>query len=384
VPLSELADCFGISRKSAYKWLERSERLGMEGLKDASRAPKTSPQATSTALVKRLVALKQKHPSFGPKKLLWLLSQQGVSGLPSASTAGEILKRRGLVRPRRPPEGIVAPVAHHLTKPERPNHVWCADFKGEFKLLNGTYCWPLTVTDAATRYALACVAMVGPHGEPTRRVFERLFEEYGLPEIIRTDNGTPFASNGLWGLTTVSGYWLRCGVRSERTRPGKPQDNGRHERFHRTLKEATAMPPAASMKAQQHAFDAFCEEYNFVRPHESLNDQPPGWLYAPSARLKPKNLSEPEYPRHFYVCRGTVNGTLKINKVVFFIGRWTTHANLGLEELPGERFRVHYARHALGELDLRSGKVIPYGSQGSPGRPPPFDSAHELHNTPQA
>jgi hypothetical protein len=212
---------------------------------------------------------------------------------------------------------------------------------------------------------LACVALPAISAEKTRAVFEHLFEKYGLPELIRTDNGTPFAGYGLWGLTTVSAHWLKYGVRPERSRPGKPQDNGRHERFHRTLKEATALPPRRTLHSQQRAFDDFCDEYNDERPHEALQMKTPSTIYEPSKKKKPARPQSPKYPGHFYVARTNCAGMLPVNGVRFIIGTWASEIEFGLEEFHADRFRVHFGNYQLGELDLRAKRVVPYGRLSS-------------------
>lgn len=376
-PFIELVRAFGISRKTGYKWLERYRDLGVKGCEDRSRAPKFSPQAFSPLVVKRLLAVKRQFPFSGPKKLLIFYREKYPRApAPSLSTAGEWLKKAGLVkkRIRRRPD-LESAIRRTQTEADRPNRVWCADFKGQFKLLNGEYCWPLTVTDAATRYLLACVALPGVHAAPVLRIFEKLFEEFGLPDFIRTDNGVPFATDGLYGLTVVSARWLRYGVIHERTRKGKPQDNGLHERFHRTLKEATALSPEQDMDAQQRAFNRFRNFYNKVRPHEALNMLTPASQYVRSTKSKPK-LEELTYPEHFYRCRANRIGYIVVERTRFFIGAWATHEFLGLESVKPRRFRLHYANHVLGELDLDSAKLVTYGPIGSAARPRTFDSLH--------
>lgn len=373
----ELVRAFGISRKTGYKWLDRYREFGAKGAEDRSRAPKDSPQAFSALVVKRLLAVKQQFPLEGPKKLLVFYRRKyPFAPAPSVSTAGEWLSKAGLVKKRiRRQAGLVAAIRRTQTLADRPNRVWCADFKGQFKLLNGQYCWPLTVTDAATRYLLACVALPGVHAAPVLRIFEELFEGFGLPDVIRTDNGVPFVTNGLFGLTLVSARWLRYGVIHERTRKGKPQDNGMHERFHRTLKEATALRPAQDMQAQQRLFDRFRRFYNHARPHEALKMSTPASQYSRSRKPKPK-LEELTYPAHFYRCQANANGYIAVEGTRFFIGHWAHREFLGLEPAKLRRFRLHYANHALGELDLDSAKLVTYGPIGSAARPETFDALH--------
>ena len=376
--ISELARAFGISRKTAYKWIGRYRKSGLGGCSDESRAPKNSPQAFSPLVVKRLLALKAKWPLWGAKKLVALYGNNySRAPRPSISSAHAWLKQAGLVRPRgRRPRIPYSPVHRgKLTRARRPNHVWTADFKGDFKLLNGQTCWPLTVTDASTRFLLACVALPSTHAEPVRKIFEQLFKIYGLPEVIRTDNGVPFATDGIYGLTVVSGPWLRYGVIHERTRKAKPQDNGRHERFHRTLKEATCIPPQRDMQAQQRAFDRFRKEYNNVRPHEALGFEPPASKYSPSPRRKPSSAVL-AYPSHFHACRANNNGYLQIETAHFFIGRWASKEWLGLEEVRHRCFRLFYGQFPLCEIDLTSRKLTGYGFMANRARRIDFAARH--------
>lgn len=370
--LSELARLFGISRKTGHKWLSRfALEHSPEWSRDRSRRPHASPGSTDERVVDALVELRRKHPTWGARKLLHLLAHaKPEMRLPAASTATELLKKRGLVRRRRRAAGTTrVPVQRPRAAADVPNEVWCVDFKGEFKLQNGEWCWPLTVTDAATRYLIACLAMPRISMERTIAAFEWIFAMYGLPMAILTDNGNPFSSSrSVWGLTQLSARWVRYGVGVERSRPSKPQDNGRHERFHRTLKESTAMPPAYSMAAQQRRFDRFQREYNEVRPHEAIGMKTPADLYFPSLQPKPAATAQPKYPDHFYPCSAATLGGICIEKQRFYVGRWAANELLGLEEIPGGRFRVHLADTVLGELHMDTG-LITYGAPGAGSAP---------------
>ena len=267
--MARLAAQFGIIPKTAFKWRARANKFGIAGLADLSRAPNFCPHETRPELVKQIVRLRKKL-GYGPRKLLAILEERFPdASWPAPSTIGDILSREKLIKPRvrvrRPP----APVRHHLMAPTGPNSVWAIDFKGEFKTRDGVYCWPLTITDASTRFLLGCFGFLKPTIELTIAAMERVFQTYGLPEIMLSDNGTPFSSTAIAGFTKVSMLWFRYGIRHERTRLATPSDNGRHERMHRTLKEATALPPAKNLHEQQKRFDAFREEFNFTRPHEA-------------------------------------------------------------------------------------------------------------------
>jgi transposase InsO family protein len=304
-----------------------------------------------------LVQARREHPTWGPKKLLALLErQQPGRKLPAASTVGEVLKREGLVQPRRrrPKQPGARP---GLTQEVGPNDVWCADFKGHFCLGDGQRCHPLTVTDNASRMLLLCQGLERPSEEGCRKYFERLFREYGLPGVLRTDNGTPFSSNALCGLSRLSIWWVRLGIRPERIEPGKPQQNGRHERMHRTLKQETAWPPKASMRAQQRAFDAFRSEYNQVRPHEALAMRTPASLYAPSPRPFPSKLPELVYPSGYEVRRVTNRGTLKLLGRAIFISECLVGEALGLEPVDDGRWALHFGSLLLGEVHAQDWKL---------------------------
>ena len=266
---------FGISRKTGYKRINRFKAWGYDGLGDRSRAPHTHPNATPVAVAQQVIAMKQAHPTWGPKKVIaTLATAQPTVSWPAPSTAGAILQRAGLVTPRRHRRRTAAWQAP-FTAATVANAVWCLDFKGWFRTTNGTRIDPLTVQDATSRYLLACRGLTQPRGPEVHRVLERVWREYGLPRAIRTDNGPPFASLALGGLSALAVWWIKLGIRPERIAPGHPEQNGRLERLHRTLKAETTLPPKPSHRSQQRAFDAFRHGYNDQRPHEALGQQPP-------------------------------------------------------------------------------------------------------------
>jgi len=308
--MSELCDRYEISRQTGYKWIGRYREEGAAGLVDRSRAAKVHGRATPAAICDLIVALREARPSWGPRKIVAKLKLQHPDlAWPAVSTAGEVLKRAGLVHGRRrrwrAPQRLDA-----LTLPERANHVWGVDHKGWIRLGDGTRCEPLTVTDSFSRYLLKVSSTASTREEEARPLFKQAFEDHGLPEVIRSDSGPPFASPGLTGLTALSVWWAKLGIRHERIDAGKPQQNGRHERFHLTLLEA--MRPKATNRAEQEArFAAFTRDYNEERPHAALKDLPPAHFYNPSPRKMPKQLPEPDYSAEAALRKVRSNGEIK-------------------------------------------------------------------------
>lgn len=356
--ITELAHTFGVSRKTAYKYIDRYAESGIEGLKDLQRAPHSHPNQTSGMVESLIVAARKQHPTWGAKKLLaWLSRHHEGIEWPARSTVGEILKRHELVQPRqrkRRAKASSAPLGHA----DRPNAIWCCDFKGWFRTQDGRRCDPLTVTDAYSRQALVCRALPRPIYAHVRPCFEAAFKEYGLPSAIRSDNGPPFASTGIAGLTKLSVWWIKLGIRPERIRPGQPQENGRHERFHKTLKQETARPPKASLRAQQQAFTRFVREYNEERPHEALDDKCPADLYEPSSR-RPRKLGEPfEYPGHFEVRTVRKDGRTRWQGRFVFVSNLLVHEQIGLEAISDRHLRVHWGPVELGIIDSAKRQLV--------------------------
>lgn len=283
--MAALCRAFGISRQTGYKWVRRYFEFEEEGdpalLQDRSRRPLTSPTAVDEAVVDLIIRARKARPHWGPRKLHAWLGERYT--MPAASTIGEILKRHGLVKRRRR-RVHTPPYTKPFAQCSAPNSVWCVDFKGHFKTRDGVRCYPLTIMDAFSRFLIRCEGVLDPDAENVLPIFESAFREFGLPAAIRSDNGPPFASTGAGGLTSLSVWWLKLGIAHERIAPGKPQQNGRHERMHRTLKQETAMPPRADLRAQQRAFDLFRRVYNEERPHEALDQRAPTTEYAPSTR----------------------------------------------------------------------------------------------------
>lgn len=358
--MSEVCAAAGVSRKTGYKWLARYEAGGPEALRDQSRAPQHHSNAVTPAVIAAVVAMRRAHMRWGPRKLrVVLAAQQPQLELPATSTIGALIRRQGLVRARRRRRaGRATPTL--LTAVAAPNDVWCGDFKGWFRVGNGVRCDPLTVTDAYSRYLLRCEAVARPDGRHVQRVWERAFREYGLPQAIRTDNGPPFATTGLGGLSALAVWWIKLGIRPERIAPGHPEQNGRHERMHRTLREATAVPPRASVCAQQRAFDRFRREYNTERPHEALGQRAPATCYVPSARRFPRRVGAPEYPAEFAVRQVRYKGEIKWRGGLLFLSRALAGEPVGLEPVAEGQWRLYFGAVPLALIDDVHGHVIPY------------------------
>jgi transposase InsO family protein len=358
--MTDLCREFGMSRKTGYKILARYQEKSVVGLYDEKRTPQHIPHRTPPEVVERLLKLRKRHPSWGPRKLrAWLVDHEGPRW-PSTTTIGELLKKNGLIAARqrhRGPETL--PMT--LSTPALPNDLWCIDYKGQFRLGNGKYCCPLTVTDAASRFLLVCEGMDRVDGE---RVWEELlgaFRRYGLPKAIRSDNGSPFASRGVCGLSRLSARWIELGIAHERIEPGKPQQNGRHERMHRTLKAETTRPAASSMLAQQERFDGFRELFNEQRPHEALEMSPPARHYTASSR--PYASPPPvRYPLHDDVKRVAASGHLRIGgrrgTNVFLSSALAGH-RVGLRELDDGRWLVSFVDLHLGLIEPGKSTLLP-------------------------
>lgn len=359
VDLVDLAESYGISRKTAYKWMARFKAGGWAGLEERSRAPRHHPNTLSKEVEKLVLECKGRWPKWGaPKLLVKLRAQLGAEQCPSESSISRILQRHGLVRSqgrrRARAQGTV------LSGYESPNAVWCADFKGWFSTGDGVICTPLTISDGHSRYLLRCQGLSEGTGQMVvQPIFEIVMREFGMPEAIRTDNGTPFACVGLGGLTRLSIWWLKLGIGLERGRPGCPQDNGRHERMHRTLKAETAQPPKANMAAQQQAFDEFRSEYNEERPHEALGGKTPAEVYSPSPRNFPARLPEIVYLRGWEERQVRTAGQMKWKGKNVYITTALAGERIGLEPIEDGLWMVYFATQPLGLFDERKGQVEP-------------------------
>jgi putative transposase len=361
--LAELCRRYGVSRKTGYKWLERYREDGLDGLRDQSRAADCHPNEVLEEVAGEVLEMRRRHPHWGPAKLRVRLQREAPEIIwPAASTIGAILKRAGLTVPRKY-RRKATPSQNPLRQAAAANQVWSADFKGWFRCGDGRRCDPLTMTDGHSRFLLRCQAMEGMDERSAQAVMEASFREYGLPERIRTDNGEPFASVGVGGLSRLSVWWIKLGIQPERIRPGKPQHNGRHERMHRSLKQATAQPPAANLRQQQEAFDRFRQEYNGERPHAALQMKTPAELYLPSGRSYPARLGEPEYSGEWEVRSVGPCGTMRWQNVKIFVGKVLAGEELGLEPVDEGQWKLWFFGHPLGIFDERKGVVVKLASQ---------------------
>jgi transposase InsO family protein len=351
--MTELCGRYGISRTTGYECLDRFEQHGRAGLAARSRAPHSCPHRIAADVAAVLCATRQKHPDWGAGKLLdYLAPRHPEIPWPAVSTVHDLLARQGLVprrRRRRPHQhpGVVPPVT------TAPNDLWTADFKGQFPTQDAIYCYPLTILDLHTRYLLTCYGLPSTQGVGARARFERAFRTYGLPSAIRTDNGVPFATSGIHGLSQLNVWWMRLGIQHQRIHPGRPQENGAHERMHKTLKRRAIRPPRATAAAQQRAFDRFQHEYNEERPHASLEGQTPASRYRPSARPYPRVLPPQEYPGHFLVKKITTGGTFRFQHHLLFLAHSLTHHHIGLEETDDGIWSIYFNTVLLAKLDER-------------------------------
>jgi putative transposase len=354
--ISELARQYGISRKTAHKWIDRFKVEGHSGLEDQSRAPHNHPNALCERTERSILEWKALKPSWGAPKIHAKLLENG--DLVSESTVSNVLARHGLsqkMKPSRRATPSQSPFRHY----QRANELWCADFKGHFQTTDGSRCDPLTISDGHTRYLLRCQAVRGGTGmAAVKPVFVATFRENGLPDAILTDNGAPFASRGLGGLSPLSVWFILLRIRLERIQPGHPEQNGRHERMHRTLKEATAQPPRSSLRLQQESFDAFRKEYNEERPHEALGQKPPATVYVPSMREYPERLPELRgYPDEWEKRRIRPSGQIKWKGWSIHMGRTLIGQEIGLEEVEDGVWAVYFETLKLGWLDEKKKRV---------------------------
>jgi putative transposase len=354
--ITELADRFGVSRQKLHKWLARHDVEGMKGLVDRSRTPLHIPHRTSDEVADQILDFRRRFPYMGPRKIIARLTELHPDvEWPAPSTAGDILRRANMVhaRERR------SPPAHPLrtrSEPVEPNDLMTVDYKGQFLLGNHRYCYPLTVVDHVSRYLLACEAYPSCEGPHTRRAFERIFREYGLPRAILSDNGSPFGSPGLARLSRLSLWWIRLGVGIERIVPGHPEQNGAHERMHRTLKAETTRPPESTMERQQKRFDEFRHVYNNERPHETLGQKRPATLYRPSPRPYPESLPPIEYPGHLETRKVGHNGMIRWKNDVLFTSKTLRGEWVGLEEIDDGVWSLYYGPVLLARFDEREMK----------------------------
>jgi putative transposase len=368
---AELCRRYGISRPTGDKWLARFVEHGLEGLNDLPSIPHHQANQVPGELAEMLLALRREHMTWGPRKLkAYLERKYEAMKWPSASTIGALLKRNGIlvrrVRRRRTPA-----YAQPFAGCGESNSTWCVDFKGQFHTADGSLCYPLTLTDAFSRYLLRCQGLPRPQAVLSRPIFESAFREYGMPLAIRSDNGSPFAANAIGGLSKLSIWWIRLGIVSERIEPGHPEQNGRHERMHLTLKNETAKPPQASLRSQQRRFDSFRQEYNGQRPHEALDQKTPADVYGPSPRPYPSRLPEPQYDSESTVRYVRKNGEILWRGRRLYLGSVLGYEHVGLKEVNDGYWLVCLCQAPLAVLDDRNRRVHDLESAQRRGWVPP-------------
>jgi transposase InsO family protein len=356
--MSELCRQAGISSKTGYKWVERYARHGVEGLVDRSRAPHVQWRTTAPELERKIVALKRRRKRYGPKKLLALLREREPTvDWPSVTTIARLLDAHGLVkryqRRRRTPA-----YSEPLLPLTAANAVWTADIKGQFRTGDGRWCYPLTIADGYSRFVLCCRGMPDLTGDLVWPGFEQAFRRYGLPAAIRTDNGNPFSNRGL-AISRLTVQWIRLGIRHERIDPGHPEQNGCHERMHKTLKAETAQPPSIHLDAQQQRFNRWLRRFNHERPHEALGQRPPAALYRSSARSLPRCLPDVVYPADFVVRQVRQNGSIKWHSELIYVCYPLVGQPVGLEQIDDQRWRVYFSQQPIGIFDEHLKKVLP-------------------------
>jgi putative transposase len=356
--MSELCARYNISRKTGYKWLERFHFHGIEGLVDRSHAPHHCPHRISEEMAKLLCATRRKRPSWGPEKILDNLKpkHRAITEWPALSTISDLFVRRGLVKKRRRRRRLLHPGAVPI-RTNAPNDLWTADFKGQFRTSDGVYCYPLTIADQHTRFLIACHGLFSVKTVGARKVFEQAFRTFGLPAAIRTDNGVPFATCALHGLSELNVWWMRLGIQHQRIRPASPQENGAHERMHKTLKAEAIRPPKKNCRAQQAAFNRFRADFNGERPHQALNGATPASRYRACRRPFPERLPAIEYPGHYIVKRITNAGTFRLKHKLLFLAHPLRQLPVGLEEIDDGIWSIYFMNVLLGRVDEREMKI---------------------------
>lgn len=356
--ITDLSQKYGISRPTVYKWLGRYKKLGINGLNEQSRAPKNCPHRTSQKILDLLIQEKLKNRKRGPRKVRAQLKRQHPQlELPAVSTISYWLKKEGLVKERKKRSHVPA-YTQPFCECHAPNNVWSIDYKGQFYMENRHVCYPLTVSDNFSRFILGCKALQGPRYAPTRCYLETIFREYGLPDAIRNDNGTPFASKCIGGLSRLSIWFIQLGIIPERIKKGCPQENGRHERMHRTLKSDALDEVARNLKEQQKQFDIFRHDFNNDRPHESLNDQTPSDYYKKSQRPYVERPHPPEYGYDHIVRQVRQSGDIKFQGRMFYLTESLAGLPVGLKEIADGLWQIQFSFYLIGSVDLRKNKII--------------------------
>src|SRR5216684_3889347 len=357
--MTDLCEIYDIARETGYYWLRRYQQGGLEALQDRDRGPERHPNQTPERIEEAVVQLRRAHMSWGPRELKRVLERETPQNRwPAASTMGAMLAREGLVVPRKK-RRRAPPYTQPFASADAPNQVWCADFKGWFRTQDGDRVDPLTITDAHSRYLLRCQHVEKTNGEQVQAIFEAAFRECGLPQAIRTDNGAPFASRAVAGLSPLAVWWMKLGIVPERIAAGHPEQNGRHERMHRTLKQETASPPAANRRAQQRAFDRFRREYNEQRPHEALGQQTPSSVYTRSLRSYPAHVADPEYGSALQVRRIQLRGTLSWKHQHVFLSETLIGELIGLLPIDDRFYTVYFAAFPIAQFDSHKRVIVP-------------------------
>jgi transposase InsO family protein len=357
--MTEMCEIHQISRETGYYWLRRYQQGGLEALRDLSRAPGRHPNQTPEKIEAAVLELRRAHMRWGPRKLKRVLEREEPQRCwPAASTIGAMITREGLAVRRRK-RRRAPPYTEPFAAANGPNRVWCADFKGWFCTQDGERIDPLTISDAYSRYLLRCQSAEKADTERVRAIFESAFRAYGMPQAIRTDNGAPFASRAVAGLSRLSVWWMKLGIVPERIAAGHPEQNGRHERMHRTLKQETASPAAANRRAQQRAFDRFRREYNEERPHEALHLETPSAVYVTSSREYPARVPEPEYGSAFQVRRVGLRGVISWKHEHVFLSETLIGERVGLSPEDDRYYTVYFAAFPIAQFDSQKRIILP-------------------------
>src|SRR5277367_450517 len=383
--MRELCQRRAISRETGYVWLRRYRAYGLAGMVERSRAAARHPNQTPVEIERMVLELRQAHMRWGPRKLKRVLERDEPGRVwPAVSTIGSLLKREGLVVSRRK-RTRTAPYSEPLAHANESNRVWCADFKGWFRTGDGQRIDPLTISDAYSRYLLRCQNVEKTNTTRAQAIFEAAFREYGMPEAIRTDNGPPFASSAVAALSRLAVWWIKLGIVPERIDAGHPEQNGRHERMHRTLKQEATQPPAANRREQQRVLDRFRKEYNQVRPHEALQMRTPASVYTPSPRAFPERVPEPEYPDSMLVRSVRQHGDIRWKDQPVFLTEVLWGERVGLLPEDDRWFTIYFAHLPIARFDSRALRVVPLKKNerfckmgAGEGEKPPSPAPHPL------
>ena len=355
--ITDLSRYYSVSRKTIYKWFNRYQTGGLEALEELPCTPHSHPATTSNEIADIIIKVKLKHETWGPKKVVaWLNNEYPEATWPVASTAAKILDREGLVKAKHK-RHHVPPYTQPFESCEKPNDVWSIDYKGQFKMGDRQFCYPFTVSDNFSRYLLLCRGLLHPSYESTQPWLEWVFREYGLPNAIKSDNGEPFASMAVGGLTKLSIWMIKLGIIPERIEVGHPEQNGRHERMHKTLKAYAIHPPKANLRLQQRAFDCFTEEYDFVTPHEAHGMKPPASCYVASGKQFPGRLPQIDYSSEYEVRQVRSNGEIRWNGNLYYLCEALAGEPVGLKQISERYWEIRFSFHLLGYFDEITRKI---------------------------